>query len=315
MSILVSGSLVHDYIMDFDSRFKDHIMPDKIHILNVCFVVDKLNRSWGGTAGNIAYSLKLLGSDPLIFSAVGNDGQQYLSHFHENNIKTDYIRIDENQMTASAHITTDQDDNQITAFFGGPLKLAGDIDSKGLKEEIGLALISPTDKQIMQSHLKQCIDAGIKVIFDPGQQIFGFDGEEMKEMIKGSYFLIGNDYEMNLIRERTGWDNSEILKHVEIIITTLGDRGSLIETRDGRKIEVPPAKPESTIDPTGAGDGYRAGFLRGFELGYELEKCGRMGAVAACYAIETRGTQEFKFTKEEFSQRYKENFGEELDLR
>lgn len=311
MSILVSGSLVHDYIMDFNGKFKDHIMPDKIHILNVCFMVDQLNRSWGGTAGNIAYSLALLGSDPIIVSAVGKDGNDYLTHFRENKIKTDYIKVDDSQMTASAHITTDQDDNQITAFFGGPLNLADDITGSGIE----LALISPTDKKIMQNHLRQCADLGIKVIFDPGQQIFGFNGEEMKEMISGSYFLIGNDYEMNLIRERTLWDNSEILKHVEIMITTLGDRGSLIETRDGRKIEVPPAKPLSTIDPTGAGDAYRAGFFRGFELGYELEKCGKMGAVMACYAIETRGTQDFKFSHEDFIKRYRENFGEKVDLK
>lgn len=310
MSIIVSGSLVHDYIMDFNGKFKDHIMPDKIHILNVCFMVEQLNRSWGGTAGNIAYSLALLGSDPIIMSAVGKDGKDYLKHFEENNIKTDYIKVDESQMTASAHITTDQDDNQITAFFGGPLNLTEGIEPNGIE----LALISPTDKKVMQLHLRQCSEMGKKVIFDPGQQVFGFDGEEMKEMISGSYFLIGNDYEMNLIRERTGWDSSEILKHVEIIITTLGDRGSLIETRDGRKIEVPPAKPISTIDPTGAGDAFRAGFFRGFELGYELEKCGKMGAVMACYAIETKGTQDFKFTKEEFVARYKENFNEELNL-
>jgi len=290
MSILVSGSLVHDYIMDFNGKFKDHIMPDKIHILNVCFMVDKLNRSWGGTAGNIAYSLALLGSDPIINSAVGKDGKDYLTHFSENNIKTDCIKVDDSQMTASAHITTDQDDNQITAFFGGPLNLAGDAKTDGIE----LALISPTDKKIMQNHLKQCAQAGIKVIFDPGQQISGFSGEEMKEMIEGSYFVIGNDYEMSLIRERTGWDNSEILQHAEILITTLGDRGSLIETRDGEKIETPTAKPYSTIDPTGAGDAYRAGFFRGFELGYSLETCGKMGAVASCYAIETRGTQDFK---------------------
>lgn len=314
MPIIVSGSLVHDYIMDFDGRFKDHIMPDKLHILNVCFMVKELKRSWGGTAGNIAYSLKLIGSEPIIISTLGKDGNDYLKHFQNNGMITDYIKLDQNQMTASAHITTDQDDNQLTAFFGGPLAQAGQIAISDIKEKINLVLISPTDKAVMMKHLSEAHDQGLKTIFDPGQQISGFDGEEMKLMIEKSYFVIGNDYEMSLIRQRTGWSNEEILQRAKVLITTLGEKGCLIETNDGQKIEVPSAKPNSTIDPTGAGDSFRAGFFYGFELGYPLDVCGRMGSVMACYAIETYGTQDFKFTKEEFTKRYQENYKETISI-
>lgn len=314
MSILVSGSLVYDHIMNFPDRFKNHIMPDNIHILNVCFNVDRLERSWGGTAGNIAFTLKLLGADPIIVSSLGKDGVDYLKHFEEFKIDTKYIRSDAEQLTASAYITTDADDNQLTAFFGGPLELASGISLYDIKKEFSAAIISPTQKGVMAKHLKECAELGIKAMFDPGQQITAFDEMELKKMISQSHFVIGNDYEIKLLQERANWDANEILKNTKVLVITLGEEGSIIKTAAGEEVKVEPCRPASFDDPTGAGDAFRAGFLTGFELGYSWKMCGQIGSVAASYAIETYGTQAHVFTKQEFCERYHRAYNEDLNL-
>ncbi len=313
MAILVSGSLVYDHIMNFPDSFKNHIMPEQIHILNVCFMVDKLERSWGGTAGNIAFTMKMLGGEPLLLSVLGKDGRDYLEFMKEFGIKTDYILSDKKRATASAYITTDADDNQITAFFGGPLAMAKDNNIRDfVKEKFNLAIVSPTDKEVMMQHVKECKEMGVKVIFDPGQQMTAFSEIELKKMISQSEFVIGNDYEIKLLQERTGWSEEEILKNTNVLITTLGEHGSIVKTADGETISAGVCAPLSFDDPTGAGDAYRAGFFVGYEKGFDWKICAQMGAVAASYAIETYGTQEHKFTKEEFCQRYEKAFGEKL---
>ena len=313
MAILVSGSLVYDHIMNFPDSFKNHIMPEQIHILNVCFMVDKLERSWGGTAGNIAFTMKMLGGEPLLLSVLGKDGRDYLEFIKEFGIKTDYILSDKKRATASAYITTDADDNEITAVFGGPLAMAKDNNVRDfVKEKFDLAIISPTDKEVMMQHVKECKEMGVKVIFDPGQQMTAFSEIELKKMISQSEFVIGNDYEIKLLQERTGWSEEEILKNTNVLITTLGERGSVVKTSDGETVAVGVCAPLSFDDPTGAGDSYRAGFFIGYEKGLDWKKCAQMGAVAASYAIETYGTQEHKFTKEEFCQRYEKAFGEKI---
>lgn len=313
MSILVSGSLVYDHIMNFPDSFKNHILPDQLHILNVCFMVDKLERSWGGTAGNIAFTMKMLGGEPLVLSVLGKDGRDYLDYLKQSGIKTNYILSDKKQSTASAYITTDADDNQITGFFGGPL---GQLKDKKIidlvKEKFSLALISPTDKDVMMHHLKECQEMGIKTVFDPGQQITAFSEIELKKMISQAEFVVGNDYEIKLLQDRTGWDEEEILKNTEFLIITLGEKGSMIKTAQGETITVGVCAPLSFDDPTGAGDAYRAGFFVGYEKGMGLKTCAQIGAVAASYAIETYGTQEHKFTLPEFCQRYEKTFKEKL---
>ncbi|MBU0545867.1 carbohydrate kinase family protein [Patescibacteria group bacterium] len=314
MSIVISGSLVHDHIMNFPDSFKNHIMPDQIHILNVSFIVDKLERSWGGTAGNIAYTMKLLGADPLIVSGVGKDGEEYLNHFKKYGMSTKYILEDKKQMTASAHITTDADDNQITAFFGGPLDLARDIEITAMRESLTLALISPTHKDTMIKHMLDAREKGVKAVFDPGQQITAFNEAELKKMISLAHFVIGNDYEMKLLQEKTGWDAQEILKNTKVLITTLGEKGSVIVTSEGETTEATCCAPQSYDDPTGAGDAYRAGFFVGFEQGYPFKTCAQMGSTAASYAIETFGTQAHEFTEKEFCDRYEKAFDEKISL-
>lgn len=314
MSILVSGSLVYDHIMNFPDSFKNHIMPENIHILNVCFMVEKLQRSWGGTAGNIAFTLKLLGAEPLLVSAVGSDGQDYLNYFKKLGLVTSYIKHDPKQLTASAYITTDADDNQITAFYNGPLNLGGETSLRDVKEQFDLVLISPTAKEVMVKHLKEAFELGKKAIFDPGQQITAFEEIELKKMISQAYFVVGNDYEIKLLQERTGWSLTEILENTKVLITTLGEKGSTIATSDGEIIDIAPCPPLSFDDPTGAGDAYRAGFFMGFAKGLPLKTCGQIGSVAASYAIETYGTQEHAFTKQEFCDRYQKTYNEKLEL-
>ncbi|MDI6777654.1 MAG: carbohydrate kinase family protein [Patescibacteria group bacterium] len=314
MPILVSGSLVYDHIMDFPDRFKNHILPESIHILNVCFTVDKLEKSKGGTAGNIAYNLKLLGADPIVVSSVGKDGSEYLNYFKKLQIATDLIGVHEKKHSASCYITTDRDDNQITAFHNGALESAPDIKFEKSKKKPEWAIISPTQKNVMLAHLSQCADSGIKIIFDPGQQIPAFSKGELKKSILESQVLIGNDYEIKMIQKRTGWSEKDILKKTKMLVTTFGERGSLVKTSDKQEIRVEAAKPKKIVDPTGAGDAYRAGFLFGLEKGYNLRGCARIGSIAASFAIEKYGTQEHLFSLAEFEKRYKKSYREDIRL-
>ncbi|MBI2444663.1 MAG: carbohydrate kinase family protein [Candidatus Magasanikbacteria bacterium] len=314
MSLLISGSLVYDHIMDFPDSFRNHILPDQIHLLNVCFTVDKLERSFGGTAGNIAYTVKLLGGEPTIVSVVGSDGQEYLEYLRRVGVNTEYIRVGKRRPTAAAYITTDIDDNQITAFFNGPLAQAQEADFTPLKDKIRIALISPTQKDVMQTHLRRAKEAGWLTVFDPGQQIPVFKPEELQSMIDQADVIIGNDYEMRLLQERTGWDTKKILSVTDMLITTLGDQGSVVTTSDGQAVRVSACPPRSADDPTGAGDAYRAGFFTGYARGFPFKTCAQIGSVAASYAIETYGTQAHQFSLREFKERYQKTYSEEVNL-
>ncbi len=314
MSFLISGSLVHDYIMDFPDRFKDHILADQIHILNVCFVAHRLQRSWGGTAGNIAYAVKMLGGEPLLVSALGKDGEPYRDHLKRVGISTEYISTDTTQLSASAHIITDADDNQITGFFGGPLASIDDQDLERALPLATLALLSPNPKPIMIKHARRFAEKQIPMIFDAGQQITTFDPEELWGMIDRSAFVIGNDYEVKLMQEKTGWTIDAFVAHAKTLITTLGSEGSRIQTSGGEEIQVRSCPPKSLEDPTGAGDAFRGGFFVGYGRGHDLKTCAQMGSVSASYAIETYGTQEYRFTPEEFCERYQTAYGEELEI-
>lgn len=312
MSIIVSGSLAYDYIMNFPDSFKNHILPEQLHILSVSFVVNKLERRLGGTAGNIAYTIKLLGSDPTLVSALGKDDEPYIDRLNELGIGTDHIVRDPNCLTASAYITTDADDNQICAFYPGPLKDAMKIDIVALKSD--LVLISPTQKDVMIKHLQMAVDAGKTVVFDPGQQITAFSDLELRKLISQADYLIGNDYEIKLIEDRTGLRGKDLMAENTTLITTLGARGSIVSSPTGTVIEVASCPPKSVDDPTGAGDAYRAGFFVGVTKNLPMQSCAQMGAVAATYAIESYGTQEHTFTKQDFVTRYMHTYQEALEL-
>jgi adenosine kinase len=309
MNIFISGSMAYDRIMDFPGFFKDYILPEKIHVLNVCFNVNGLQEKFGGTAGNIAYSLGLLGERPVIIATIGKDYATYFEWLRKNNISTDGIEIVPDEFTAGAYITTDRSDNQITGFNPGAMKKATQYDLSAADPERSVVLIAPGNLQDMTGYAERCRGLGIPYICDPGQSLTLWNGELMREWIRGSKMLITNDYELEVIMKMTGMNKGDILGLTEMIITTLGDKGSLISTADG-DMEVPAAKVADILDPTGAGDAYRAGLLKGMAMNLEIGQAAMMGAVAAAYAVEKYGTQEHGYTYEEFAARYRQNFGE-----
>ena len=309
MNIYISGSMAYDRIMDFPGFFSDHILPDKIHILNVCFTVNGLQEKYGGTAGNIAYSLRLLGEKPLILATIGKDYVNYFQWLEINDISTEGIRIVQEEFTAGAYITTDKADNQITGFNPGAMKFKSEYSFPSGGKAIGL--IAPGNLGDMMEYAKYYKANGIDCICDPGQSLTAWNGADLTEWIRGSALLISNDYELELISKMTGKDKKTLLGLTKTIITTLGEKGSLISTASS-DISVPAARAKEVADPTGAGDAFRAGLLKGLVTGRNLETAAKIGAVSAVYAVEKYGTQEHHFTMDEFRTRYKANFGQDI---
>jgi len=310
--VLVCGSLSFDYIMNFDDRFKNHILPDKIHVLNVCFGAKKLTKEFGGTAGNIAYNLKMLGVEPIVFATAGKDFVDYKSWFLKNRIKTNYINFHKKQYTASCHVITDLDDNQITFFHGGAM-LHNHLSLKKIakKEEVELAICAPDCHEGMLLHTKELQDMKIPYIFDPGQGIGGYSGFELLRMTKGSLCTILNDYEFSVFQQKTKLTKQKILNLTKYFIITLGPKGS--EIYSGNKIyKISCAKPKKVLDPTGAGDAYRAGLIFGLLNNFDIDKMGKVGACASVYTVEKYGTQTHKFTLSNFKTRFNKNFKEKI---
>ncbi len=302
MNILIFGSLAYDRIMDFPGKFSDHILPEKIHVLNVAFTVNSLTEKFGGTAGNIAYSLALLGEKPIVLSTIGRDYHRYYEWLQQNNITCEGIRIIDDELTACAYITTDQADNQITGFNPGAMKhgITFDLDQFDPKDTI--AIIAPGNINDMVGLCQKCKSRGIRYIFDPGQQLTSFGKDTLLRCIDGAYILISNDYELEMMIEKTGLDREGLRTMVEILITTLGEQGSRVCTAD-RLIEIPSVKIEKTVDPTGAGDSYRSGLIKGLVENLDIVECAAMGSACASFAIEYLGTQEHYFTINEFQKR------------
>ncbi|MFA5075836.1 MAG: carbohydrate kinase family protein [Patescibacteria group bacterium] len=308
--ILVSGSLAYDRIMDFPGRFGDHILPNKIHILNVCFVVKGLKESFGGTAGNIAYNLSLLRERSTILSVVGEDFTKYKNWLKSKKIDLSLVKKVRGHLTATAQIITDQDDNQLTAFYGGPVVKNYPTIVRKVKQP-NLAIISPDDKTRMLEYAKIYRRIKVPYIFDPGQVTPLFSAVELKPAVKGSKVLIGNDYEIQLISRRLRVNQKRLAQLTQILVITKGSQGSEIY-HQGKKIKIPPAKPQNTCDPTGAGDAYRAGLIKGLLMGWPLAKAGRLAGLVAVYTVEKYGTQTHSFTWSELGKRYRENFKEKL---
>ena len=308
MKILINGSLAYDRIMNFPGNFDDHILADKINILNVCFLVDKMVEKFGGTAGNIAYSLALLGESPVILSTSGFDFDRYEAWLTEQGLSLEGIKRYRDVPTAGAYITTDANGNQITMFNPGAMNFQSEYSLDGLNPDDTLVIISPTNTGDMMNYGRECRARGIRYIFDPGQQIPVFSGEEMTEAITGAYVLISNDYELEMIMQATGLGRDDLMKRTENIITTLGEQGSRVLTPAG-EVLVPSVKVDTVADPTGAGDAFRSGLIKGLTLGLDLAAAARVGAVSAGYAVEHYGTQEHGFSIKEFWARYEDAFG------
>ena len=311
MNIYVSGSMAYDRIMDFPGKFSDYILPDKIHVLNVCFNVNGLVEKFGGTAGNIAFSLSLLNERPFIIAAIGKDYRNYFEWLQKNNISVDGIKIIPEEFTAGAYITTDMSDNQITGFNPGAMKYPSGYTFEKAKPNGSIVLIAPGNIEDMTGYARTCRDGKIPYICDPGQSLTKWDKQTLTEWLDGALLLITNDYELEVIMKITGLDRKGLLALAGTIITTLGEKGSVIVSGDS-EVPVPAAKAGKVVDPTGAGDAYRAGLLKGIVSGKDLPAAAKIGAVAAVYAIEKYGTQEHRFTYDEFAERYRENFGENL---
>ncbi|MFH1453641.1 MAG: carbohydrate kinase family protein [Armatimonadota bacterium] len=310
MSIVVTGSIAFDHIMDFPGHFKDHILPEKVHMLNVSFLVNSLKKLRGGCACNIAYNLSLIGEHSAIMGTAGTDFGPYKEWLESYGIDTRAIEIVEDEYTATCFVTTDLSDNQITGFYPGAMQYAHILNFKDLKhKDIKLAVISPNDPLAMCKYVRQCKELKIPYIYDPAHQIPRLSKEELLEGIDGAKCTILNDYEMQMILNKTGISEEEVPDLTDVLIITKGAEGSVIKDKT-RSVDIPSAKANEVLDPTGAGDAYRAGIVKGLLNGYSYEYMGRLASVVAVYAVEKHGTTEHYFKKEEFEKRFCENFPE-----
>ncbi|MFA6032999.1 MAG: carbohydrate kinase family protein [Myxococcota bacterium] len=305
MKLVVSGSLAYDRIMDFPGHFSDHILPEKIHVLNVCFQVNGIKEKFGGTAGNIAYALRLLGEHPFISATIGHDYHRYLEWLKVNGIPIEGIRVIEDEFTAGAYITTDKSDNQITGFNPGAMKHSSRLDFDALDPKDTLLIVSPGNLEDMIKYPLECKRRGIRYIFDPGQSLPMLAPSDLVNVIDGSAITICNDYELDLIMSKTGKTRVQILKMAQSVIVTLGEKGSMVCTSGGEH-QIPVAKTRQVLDPTGAGDSYRGGLLCGLVRGRDILHCARLASVCSSFSVECYGTQTYTFTQEEFSKRLKE---------
>ncbi|MGR3985190.1 MAG: carbohydrate kinase family protein [Gammaproteobacteria bacterium] len=312
MPVLVTGSLAYDTIMVFPGRFKQHILPEQMHILNVCFAVPELRREFGGCCGNIAYNLKLLGGDPVAMGAVGEDFAPYRAWLEKNRIGLAHIKTIPGAYTAQAFVTTDADNNQITAFHPGALDRAHE-NKVGDAAGIGLGIVAPDGRDAMLQHAAQFAQAGIPFMFDPGQALPMFDAAELAVFIEQAAYVVVNDYESELLREKTGATHEQTAARVDALIITRGAKGADIY-HAGECIHIGPVQIGAPKDPTGCGDAFRAGLLHGLANNLDWRTCGQIASLLGGIKIEHNGTQNHGFTKAEFAARYRENFGGELRL-
>lgn len=310
MKTLVTGSMAFDTIMVFEDQFKNHILPEQTHILNVCFLVPQMNRVMGGCAGNIAYTLKLLGGNPQIMATVGEDFAPYARWLEKNELLSDTITTVEDSFTAQAFITTDIDNNQIIAFHPGAMNFAHqnkvtDVDG------VELGIVGPDGRDAMIEHSAQFAEQKIPFVFDPGQGLPMFDGNDILTFLDQATYAIVNDYESEMLLEKTGLSLPQLAEKVEALIITRGGKGSEIYV-DGQKIDIASAPIAEAVDPTGCGDAYRAGILFGLSQGYGWKTCGQIGSLCGAIKIEQSGTQKHSFTSDSFSARYLTAFGEAI---
>jgi adenosine kinase len=307
MTILVTGSIAYDTIMVFPDRFRNHLLPDQLHILNVCFLTPEMRREYGGTAGNIGYNLRLLGDDPLVMATVGEDIDPYLARFGKLGIRTEHFKRIPGQFTAQGFITTDLDNNQITNFHPGAMNHSHENHvTRSLGA--GIAIIGPDGKQGMQQHARECAEHGVPFLFDPGQGLPMFSGEELGEFLRLADYVALNDYEGKLLEEKTGRRLEAMAREVKALIYTQGARGSIIFT-GGQRHDIPCVQADSVVDPTGCGDAYRAGLLYGLSHGWDWPSTGKLGAVMGALKIAHRGGQNHAPPHEEIQARFKRAFG------
>ena len=308
MRTLICGSLAFDTIMVFPDRFARHILPEQTHMLSVAFQISDMRREWGGCAGNIAYNLQGLGGQPVIMGTLGTDGGSYRERLRQLGIATDGVRMIDDAYTAQAFIITDHDDNQITAFHPGAMNHSHVVRVEDV-EGIRLGIVSPDGKEGMQQHAEQFAARNIPFVFDPGQGLPLFTGDELAVFIDRATFLTVNDYEAKLLSERTGWSIADIAARVDALIVTLGGEGSVIHA-DGATYAIPAVKPAAIVDPTGCGDAYRAGLLHGIANKWDWQSTGNLASLMGSIKIASRGGQNHTVDRDAIAERYRESFGE-----
>ena len=308
MEIVLTGSIAFDYLMKFPGYFQDHILPDRLECLSLSFLVESMVREPGGISPNIAYTLALLGERPRLFAAAGEDFLEYKEILESKGVDTSGIKLIKGEFTASFFANTDLANSQIASFYPGAMSHAADM---SLNELAGkrpeLVLISPNDPQAMVRYVRECKQSGIPYIYDPSQQIPRLSDEELKEGLNGSLALFVNKYELGMIQKRTGYTEQDIRDHSQFSVVTLGEKGSIIYWEEN-EVDIPVVSPDQITDPTGVGDAFRGGFLSGYARGWDLETCGRMGAVAAAFCLEQEGPQGHSFSPGEFVSRFRQHF-------
>jgi adenosine kinase len=310
MTALISGSLAYDTVMVFNGRFRESILPDKIHMLNVSFLVPGLRRNFGGCAGNIAYNAALLGVESRVIAAVGDDFDSYETWMRRHGLSLDYVRRIPGMYTAQAYITTDLDDNQITAFHPGAMEKSGELEFPK-DAGITIGIVGPDSRDAMIRRAQQLADAGVPFIFDPGQGLPLFGGQDLENFVDQATWVVVNDYEGQLVQERTGLTPDAIAARCKAYIVTRGGNGSTVHV-GGRRIEIPSVKAQSVVDPTGCGDAYRAGLLYGLQRGLDWESTGRIASLMGSLKIAHAGTQTHEFTYDEIAARFHDAFGYKL---
>ena len=307
MTALICGSFAYDRIMVYPGRFREDILPDKIHILNVCFVVPDIQHEFGGSGGNIIYNTKLLDMDSLPMGTVGIDFEEYGKWLERNGVDQRHLRVIDGTYTAQCFITTDLDNNQITTFQTGAMVHSHE-NTVSMAEGVSIGIVAPDGKEGMLQHARQFAEAGIPFIFDPGQNVTVLTGDELLKSFEHATWLVFNDYEWQLVAEKTGLNTTSVRDRVDALVVTRGESGSTVYTR-GKQIDIPAAAAQPLADPTGCGDAYRAGLLYGLARGMDWETSGRIASLMGKIKIEVRGTQNHQFTKQEFTDLFQQHFG------
>lgn len=312
--IVISGSIAIDRIMNFGGRYREHIQPEKLDSLSISIFLSDLKDAYGGVGANIAYSLALLGDEPILVGSVGKDALLYMEKLAHDGVNIKHV-FESELPTASFNVITDADQNQVGGFYPGAMFDSDSLSFEVWKNDQPIVVVAPHDPKAMKRQVQECLDHGLRLCYDIGQQVSNLPGDEMAEGVKAAEILILNDYELTVLGKKTGMSIEDIKKTVPIVVTTLGKKGSIIEgTKVAKPITVGVANPKQVADPTGAGDAFRAGFLYGYSREWPLKACAQLGAVCGTYAIETMGTQSHTFTPADITKRYKQTFREDLPI-
>jgi adenosine kinase len=308
MRIIVTGSIAYDYLMSFPGSFSEHLLPDHLQRVSLSFLVDTMDKRRGGCAPNIAYTLALLGERPHLMATAGQDFDEYRQWLESSGVDTSLVRQVPGKFTASFFCSTDRNGNQIASFYTGAMAHAAEL-SFAAAGMCDLTIISPNDPTAMVDYARECQALGIRYIYDPSQQVARMGGDDIKLGVVGAHIVICNDYEFEIIREKTGMGEAAMLEHASAVVVTRGEKGASIMLRD-RTINVPAVPPTAIVDPTGVGDAFRGGFMKGLAIGADYQVCGQLGSVAATYALEHMGGSSHTYTREQFDARYAEHFGD-----